>query len=165
MSEPGKPFEEGQDSGGLPPGLRSALRDLHRPRAALPPGFDKAVLAAARGQWARQRRHRLIIRLVPLTAAAAAIGLIVWLGGPWDGPAERGSTTPAAHSLVSRTPLKDINGDGRVDVLDAFMLARQVETGQVTGLRWDFNDDQVVDRRDVDAVALAAVRLDREAVQ
>ena len=57
---------------------------------------------------------------------------------------------------------KDIDGDGRIDIRDAFMLARQIERG---GRRpaWDFNGDGVVDRADVDLVAMAAVRLGEEA--
>ncbi len=165
MSGPGKPFEKERDSGDLPPGLRSAMRDLYRPGAAVPPGFDEQVLAAARGQWVRQRRRRLIVRLVPVTAAAAAIVLVVWLGGFWSRPAGPVSLSPMVSAPPRQAPLKDINGDGRVDILDALMLARRVEAANIAGLEWDFNGDRVVDRSDVDAVALAAVRLDREAVQ
>ncbi|NLX20243.1 MAG: hypothetical protein GXY55_01040 [Phycisphaerae bacterium] len=165
MIEPGKPHFDDDDRMGLPSALRAALCDLHRPTKPVPTGFDKAVLAAARREWLRQRRRRLVIWLVPATAAAAAIVLVVWLGGFWSGPAGSVSLSPMVSAPPSQTPLKDINGDGQVDILDALMLARRVEAADIAGLEWDFNGDRVVDRGDVDTVALAAVRLDREAVQ
>jgi hypothetical protein len=54
----------------------------------------------------------------------------------------------------------DVNGDGRVDILDAFALAKQVELANALKPEWDFNHDGVVDRKDAEAIARTAVRLD-----
>src|SRR6185369_1280179 len=54
---------------------------------------------------------------------------------------------------------EDINRDGRVDVLDAFALARRIETGGTLDPRWDINGDGRVDRADVNVIAARAVNL------
>ena len=48
---------------------------------------------------------------------------------------------------------------GRVDIVDAFLLAKRVERAAASDLRFDLNGDGAVDRGDVDHVARAAVRL------
>ena len=70
---------------------------------------------------------------------------------------------PAAQSpqLSQAAKETDIDGNGRVDILDAFTLARHIEARQPAEAMWDFNGDGLIDRRDVDTVALAAVRLNK----
>ena len=55
----------------------------------------------------------------------------------------------------------DIDGNGRVDILDAFRLARSIEARGPVDRKWDLNGDGRVDQADVDLVACAAVRLDQ----
>jgi len=70
------------------------------------------------------------------------------------------SLAPRPSPLVPRPPLEgDINGDGRVDILDAFALAKQIELANALKPEWDFNHDGVVDRKDAEAIARAAVKL------
>ena len=54
---------------------------------------------------------------------------------------------------------EDLDHSGRVDILDAFALARRLASPGQIDLQWDMNGDGVVDERDVDVVARAAVRL------
>lgn len=86
--------------------------------------------------------------------------------------AEPGDATPAAAAadtaaLATEATLPppdaaprprrgDVNGDGRVDILDAFVLAKAVEAGAAAG-EWDLSGDGRVDRADVERVARAAV--------
>jgi hypothetical protein len=56
----------------------------------------------------------------------------------------------------------DVNGDGIIDIRDALLLARKLESGPVDGR--DVNHDGITDRRDVDAIAKMAVRIDRPGV-
>ena len=49
--------------------------------------------------------------------------------------------------------------------MDAFTLARVIDQKTATEREWDVNADGAVNRADVDAVALAAVRLDKGRVQ
>jgi hypothetical protein len=63
--------------------------------------------------------------------------------------------------LLSKTQAADIDRNGRVDILDAFKLAKHIESAGSTETKWDINGDGLIDRSDVDVVALAAVRLDK----
>ena len=58
----------------------------------------------------------------------------------------------------------DIDGDGRVNILDAYQLAKSLGAGRLAGPGapgWhDVNDDGAMNRLDVDAVAYLAVRLE-----
>lgn len=55
----------------------------------------------------------------------------------------------------------DLTGDGVIDVLDAFALARAIESGATPDPAWDLTRDGVIDESDVDAIARAAVSLRR----
>ena len=54
---------------------------------------------------------------------------------------------------------EDFDRNGRVDILDAFGLARGLEGTAAPGPEWDLDGNGIVDRRDVDLMAMAAVRL------
>ena len=54
---------------------------------------------------------------------------------------------------------EDIDANGRVDIVDALVLARRVVDREPLPTRWDFNRDGRVDRSDADVVAILAVRL------
>jgi hypothetical protein len=64
-------------------------------------------------------------------------------------------------SLAAADMGPDIDRSGRVDILDAFKLARQIKAGLQPSEKWDMNGDGQVNRKDVDLVAFAAVRLDK----
>jgi hypothetical protein len=119
--------------------------------------MDRAVLAAAIEQSSAARRRRMAIRIGGWGALAAAAGLA--LAALVTSPGGR------APLGTGRTPIaaagKDLNGDGIIDILDALMLARTLEDpARNVPAMWDFTGDGLVDRRDVDAIAAAAVRLD-----
>jgi predicted anti-sigma-YlaC factor YlaD len=128
--------------------------------------FEDEIAALALGQAACVRarlaagaaepRRRHIGRVAPWAAAAAAVAIVAVAGALWRtgfGPPSPAATSPAATARVD-----DVNRDGRVDVLDAFALARAVEAGD-SSPAWDVNRDGAVDEGDVEAVALAAVSL------
>lgn len=73
-----------------------------------------------------------------------AVGVLVWLGG---------------HPRLTARP-EDLNGDGVVDMLDAFALARELQLTPASHPRLDLNGDGVVDERDVRILAAQAVRLE-----
>ncbi len=138
--------------------FRQDLRTLHQPAGSVPTEVDKAILNQARRSLARPRRLILRIRWAGGIAAAAAV---VALGALlYYGPAS--SNQPSTFNnqesaAAERWP--DIDGNGRVDILDAFRLARHVESRGPAAAEWDVNNDGRIDREDVDAVAFAAVRL------
>jgi hypothetical protein len=134
------------------------LRLYGRPAARVPAEVDRLILSSARAHLAGRGRLRLLLRAGGAAAAAAAIVLAVLV------PA----TLRHRHAAqIAQAPavVGDVNGDGVVDVRDALLLARKVESRQPTTLAEDLNGDHVVDRRDVDAVAQLAVRLDRGVTQ
>ena len=174
-----------------PEKLRAALSRLNARTVAVPPRVDDAILRAARehltdiaaagartAESASEPRPRQTISLTPsdgeragvrgwleelraglrefyaVRRAAAwggvavtivAVGALVWLGG--------------RPSLAARP--EDLNGDGVVDMLDAFALARELQHNPASHPQLDLNGDGVVDERDVQALAHRAVSLEQ----
>jgi hypothetical protein len=89
-----------------------------------------------------------------VAGAAAAILLLAAIPQFFRRPA----LGPSRDSAYARG---DLNHDGRVDILDAFALARQLKQGGTRNLQLDINGDDVVDERDVAALAARAVKLER----
>ena len=90
---------------------------------------------------------RRTIALPLLTAAVVTIvaaGTLVWL-----------TIHPRTTAMA-----EDLNGDGQVDMLDAFALARELQQGQTPRPQLDLNGDGVVDERDVQVLANRAVSLE-----
>lgn len=108
--------------------------------------LDAAVLGMAAAH--RRRRSAVLYRIGGAVAAAA--GLAIAVSVAWWGPA---GGRNSADELVL--------GDGEpVTILHAFRLARLIEgRGSGLSLTWDVTADGVVDRRDVEALAARAVRL------
>ena len=112
----------------------------------VPPAIDQRILNHARARIIGRRRP-LLLRWA--AAAAAVVAVVVWVGTV--------STPPNAH-VASALPA-DIDGNGQVNILDALVLARQVDSHRSDAR--DVNRDGAADRRDVDAVAMLAVNLQR----
>jgi Dockerin type I domain len=149
-----------QDEGlEAPPQLVSALKHLPQEPIFIPPTADEAILRAARRhltQPGKVRRGWLgWFRFMPWVAgAAAAILLVATIPQFFKHPAPG----PARDSAFARG---DLNHDGRVDILDAFALARQLKLSGTRNLQLDVNGDGVVDGRDVAALAARAVKLEQ----
>jgi hypothetical protein len=128
-----------EDEPEIPPELAADLTELLRPRAVTPE-VERSILAAARARLEPSAPRRLSL-LRWLVASAAAAALVLWLMRA--NPAEP----------------EDLDGDGRVTVLDAFQLARELRGG-TPNARGDLDGDGRVDERDVERVFARAVRLD-----
>lgn len=152
MDSSGDQFDNAND---LPHGLREDLAGLYRAKVKVPAEVDRAVLSSARARAAGRNRRRLIMRWAAGAAAVAAMAALVLKYLPMTNPPRQ----PVAQIA------EDVNGDGRVDILDAYLLARRVEGRQQIEPRWDVNHDGTVDRQDVDAIAFAAVSLKRGAMR
>lgn len=139
------------DNAKAPPGLVEALGGLYRRDIEVPAAVDRAVLGEARAGFLRRRRLWLARRAGAAAAAvAAAIAIVVYVY------VERGRGTPPPVAVRQAAVAGDVDGSGRVDILDAFLLARKVEGGPAAAGE-DVNGDGVVDRADVDRVAAMAV--------
>ncbi|HET8696464.1 MAG TPA: hypothetical protein VFO94_03200 [Gammaproteobacteria bacterium] len=105
------PAEDDSADGALPAAIVARLERADRALSVVAPRTDEAVLAAARAQFAARPARAAVRRsrwAVPFAAAAAAILAAVLVLRPFDAPRSA----------------DDVDGSGRVDILDAFALAR-----------------------------------------
>ncbi|KPK37680.1 MAG: hypothetical protein AMJ65_14055 [Phycisphaerae bacterium SG8_4] len=137
------------------------LSTLFKPQLSVPPEVDRAILEragthfAGRG-FAKSGRRRF--RWVSLwkVAAAAAVVILAFSLNLTNKPAPT-----VYYADLAKVGAVDFDRNGRVDILDAFKLARQIELASNAGTNLDINGDGLVNRGDVDVVALAAVSLDK----
>ncbi len=140
-----------------PARLVAALKRLPQEPLFIPPTLNEAVLRAARRHLEKPRPERVVwLRWMPW-AAAAAIVLLAALPQLIN----RHRAQPAGYSALAGG---DLNHDGRMDILDAFALARQLKQGGTPDLQLDLDKDGVVDDRDVAALAARAVKLEQDAL-
>jgi hypothetical protein len=158
MTEKNKYFYEDLDLR-IPSRLSNDLKAIFEPQAGVPPEIDRAVMdrahkyfSAVQSSQGRRRRVHWAWRV----AAAAAVIIFAF---SLDLTKQTGPTTESFS--ISKTQAIDIDRNGRVDILDAFKLARHIESADRTETAWDVNGDGQIDRSDVDMVALTAVRLDK----
>ncbi|MEN6578378.1 MAG: dockerin type I domain-containing protein [Phycisphaerales bacterium] len=135
--------------------FRSDLRGLFEPTGSVPPQVDGAILEQARRRLTKRRPMILRFRWAAgIAAAAAVIALVAVLHMQ---PATR---RPQSVARVTGPESRiDLDGNGRVDILDAFRLAKGIESRGPADSNWDINGDGRINRADVDTVAFAAVRL------
>lgn len=158
MTERTEHFDEDMDSK-VSNRFSNDLKALFEPQRGVPPEVDRAVLDRAHKHFAQMqpgKSKRLRIHWAWRIAAAAAVIILAF---SLDLTKQGGLTTDSFS--VSETPAVDIDRNGRVDILDAFKLAKQIESAGPLQAGWDVNGDGLIDRDDVDVVALAAVRLDK----
>jgi len=155
----------------LPERLRADLTRLFGRSPRIPERVDSEILARSRRLQARRRRRKALLRWAGAVSAAASLLLvarIVFLslersrppasarlevaGAPPAASSERGANEPASPW--------DLDGSGKVTIVDALLLAKRLESHRASPQSaWDLNGDGTVDQADVDAVAMAAVRL------
>jgi len=140
--------------------LQVNMEELFKPPVGVPPEVDRAVLDRAYKHFgpAPAESGRRKGRRTWFWRAAAAAAVII-LAFSLDH--RRGPERAPDRLTLTQAQAVDIDKNGRVDILDAFKLARQIESAGPTEKDWDINGDGLVDRHDVDVVAFAAVRLDK----
>src|SRR5690349_5753964 len=114
----------------LDPRLREQLSALFPPPGAVGPEVDAKILSEAKAAYALRRTRRRMARwlgAISTIAAAAVIALVVFV-----------HRTPRAHQIAQ---LGDFNHDGRVDILDAYGLAKAIAGGAKIDPAWDLNHD------------------------
>jgi hypothetical protein len=139
MSEETDQFE-------LPEPLAGALRAAYEHRVRIPASVDQAVLSAARAKFAQRRSLRLFVRWGAGIAVGIAAMIVVVVS----------LHHPAGNAVIAKG---DINADGNLNIVDALTLARHIAAGDKLEKAWDINGDGVIDQKDVDALASAAVSL------
>lgn len=151
-----------------PPRLTRDLHVLYGSAPRVPARIDDRIANLAVARLAR-RRGGHVIRWASVAAAVAIVFALSWAvhraGAPSHIVAQHADSPSAAQLATNPIPTTT---DARpldtkaIDILDAFALARRLDAHQPAGKEWDANRDGVVDRRDVDALAMAAVQLKGE---
>lgn len=146
-----RPADEFDDA--LPPGLAEGLGQGYGRKLEVPRAIDQAVLGAMREKFAKRRRMRLTIRWssVASGALAACVAVVIWLS--------TGSSGIAPHTPVTSAIKGDMDASGRVDMVDALILATRMKRGEMPDAAWDLNGDGKIDQADVEAIAHGAVML------
>ena len=130
----------------IPERLAGDLRRVYRGTVAVPDEVDARILATATG----------VAKPKPVARYGARMPLR-WRVVKWVGVAAAvvlAFTIPTQLSRNSQAPVGpvaiagDVNGDGVLDILDAFALARAMRDG-----------DSSVTKADIDAATARAVRL------
>jgi len=172
MANKNRYFDEDLDLR-MSPKLSEDLNTLFKPQFSVPPEVDRAIIDKAYQHFIPKHWRHRIFRHISLWRVAAAAAVIIFAFS-LNLTQKPGPTTTS--SFIVEAQAVDIDENGRVDILDAFKLARHIESAESTKTKlspvlgtgqalrkqeWDINGDGVVDRNDVDKVALAAVRLDK----
>ncbi len=145
----------------VPEFVLSELKDRYGPAPEVPVSVDRAILADAQRFLAERvspvRRHRQWSSLrwaaIGSTVAAASLMLITL----WPRLESNNGPLETAGNRTSDLNENDIDQNGRVDILDAFVMARQIQSGDSRAR--DVNHDGRRDQLDVDLVARNAVML------
>ncbi len=138
--------------------LERDLRQLYDREVPVPQGVDHRILDLARMRLSGRRgRRRWVLRWA--VGSAAAAGLLVAVLLLW--PYQQGRQEPGeVRQNYAGVPLReDIDHNGRVDILDAFAVARDLRDRREPDPRADLNHDGRIDSDDVTLIAQAAVSL------
>ncbi len=141
----------------LPGDLGADVRALFRVPEGVPGRVDAHVRAAAGGVRPVRRSGRTVLmRACAIAASIALVGAVsvVFLRMQSQ---PRGVQFSAGAGFL----IEDVDRSGRVDIVDAFVLRTSLQKGTPVDHAFDVTGDGSVDGSDVDAVAMAAVRLGR----
>ena len=160
MTERMEHFDEDLDFG-VSSKLSADLDALFEPQLPVPAEVDRAIMDKANRHFVRReftKGGRRRLRWVGLWRIAAVAAIVIFAFSL--DLTKRPEPTTNGPVFAETLPI-DIDGNGRVDILDAFKLARQIESADSAEIKLDVNGDGKVNRDDVDLVASAAVRLDK----
>jgi len=160
----------------LPADFKAKLRSMHAspsPTQAQWSAVDARISSAAAAHFGSQEQPAVIGRIGRITRVAAGLAALVaiaaalWFSSGGNAP-DQGELTnngeknsPLLPPVVSIAVLPgDINRDGHVDILDAYLLQRRIESAATLEAAWDLTLDGQVDAQDVSVIAAESVKLD-----
>ena len=168
-SHPNSPEEQ------LPHEVVAALRDRYGPENRVPESLDNVILTDAAEHLRTispptpiqpTKRRKMWIAASTGSLAAAMLLFVMWPDGVQQPPmpseqvvASRAADVSEADADSFVLDSKDIDQNGSVDILDAFALARTVQTNESDLSRWDQNGDGQTDQDDINLIAMTAVTL------
>ena len=176
----GRPDEE------LPRRLITALKATYPSGSEVPPETNASILAESRSRLQVIARSEERGRRSALVSGASSVVqparfAIATFSAWWSRPSVHRPLATAAALLLFLTlriglderlgprqqverptiAREDLDGNGRVDIADAYLLARVLDGAAPGRGEWDINADGVVGMADVEAIARRAVNLSR----
>ncbi len=138
-----------------PQKLADDLKSLYEPPFNISGRIDQNVLSHARAKFGKKPSLR---RLRWAGAAAAAVFMLIFLVDTHKTDT-RNLTTGHRNKTSPEVVTADVNQSGRVDILDAFNLARNIKLKKTLKNSWDIDGNGKINQDDVDSIAMKAVRL------
>jgi hypothetical protein len=136
--------------------FKTDLVNLFKPGRSVPPEIDRAILDKASNKFLHRQKRNRIVRRIGIAAATAAVILLAF-----SLDLSKRSKTQVPTASLAQTVSFDIDKSGRVDILDAFKLARHIESAATVDTNLDMNGDGIINQDDVDSIATAAVSLNK----
>jgi len=156
----------------LPQEVVAELKQRNGPKIAVPDALDKAVLSDAARHLSGISRPTTIktggrrwtwVAASMGTLAAAVLLFAVYPRMQNEVPPGNGAYFAEAADSVQAGDIvavtDDVDGNGQVNILDAFALARTIRAGRPLRSEWDRNGDGLTNQSDVDLIAFNAVML------
>jgi hypothetical protein len=153
----------------LPAEVVERLKHNQRVPFEIPESVDQQILSAAREHLKSQKlavsrsgRSLRYVWQVRATVTTVAVMLLaaVWLATPQQPNAGQNlATAPQQVADSTLRSIDDVDGDGRVDILDAYALARYLAEGKDLPPEQDRDRDGRVTRNDVELLAGSVVML------
>ena len=150
----------------LPNAVEAALRVRFGPVPEVPFSIDQSILADARRHFEQhgpaalrptKRRSVSVWQWTAIGSTVAAACVLFFALMPRQ-PNQAVNIVATSDTPASGEELtSDVDKNGRVDILDAFAMAREMRDG-LSGFR-DINHDGRFDQLDIDMVAREAVKL------
>ena len=150
----------------LPDAVKAALRKRFGPVPDVPSNIDHSILADARRHFEqhgpaalRPTRWRRVStwQWTAIGSTVAAACVLFFAMKPQQPQLENSLASQSIAESADAKLASDVDLNGRVDILDAFAMAREIRSGR-GGFR-DMNRDGLFDQMDVDLVAQEAVKL------
>ncbi len=154
MTDKKEHFDEDLDLR-ISPKFSEDLNTIFKPQFSVPSEVDRAIIDKVHQHFIPKHWRHRVFRHISLWRIAAAAAVIIFAFSL--NLTEKPGPTTSQSNLVEAQAI-DIDRNGRVDILDAFKLARHIESANAEK-KWDINGDGFVNRKDVDLVASAAVSL------
>ena len=155
--------EVGQE---LSDAVKAALRKRFGPVPDVPSSIDQSILADARRHFEQHgpaalrpaRRRRVSAwQWTAIASTVAAACVVLFALRPPQPNQEASVASRSDASFMDDELRSDVDLNGRVDILDAFAMARQFRDGSAEAR--DLNRDGRFDKLDIDLVAREAVKL------
>ena len=150
----------------LPDAVKAALRKRFGPVPDVPSDINQSILADAKRHFEQNdpaalrptKRRRVSVWQWTSIGCTVAAACVLFLAMKAQQPQSEISFAAKSNAVLGDAELtSDVDFNGRVDILDAFAMAREMRSGHA-GFR-DMNRDGRFDQLDIDIVAREAVKL------